>query len=297
MHIANTPTLRVAGTIASFLAVAIAVPTVSVAEGNSKREPVICPTPGPVTETCVPVVDTSPIRTTNALVPSEGGQSTFLVPRVTSDERRPPVSDDPTRDPPVVTTPPPVLTFPPVVTTPPSITTTPPIITDPPIVTTTPPVITDPPVVTTTPPVVTDPPVVTTTPPVVTPDPPTQTPAALELSSASVDPGEAVLATGLGCAAGEPVQLSIEEMPVGSTVAAANGSFQAALDTGSVDVGRYEVVAQCGRTLTAPLEIVLVSHVGTGTSTVTLILIFLILGVWFYAHRLVSHLPERSRRD
>jgi hypothetical protein len=85
------------------------------------------------------------------------------------------------------------------------------------------------------------------------------------------------------------VNLSIGAVPVGHAVADPDGDFQAALTTGSVDVGRRVVTAECGRTLSAPLDIVLVSAVGTGTSTLTVILLFLFLGVWFYGNRLASH--------
>jgi hypothetical protein len=134
---------------------------------------------------------------------------------------------------------------------------------------------------------------------VITPPPPpvVAAPAGLELSDATIDPGGPVTATGLGCAPSEAVQLSVGNVPVGQTVAGPTGDFKAPLATGAVDVGRHEVTARCGRILSAPLDVVLVSHVGTGTSTLTLIVIFLVLGVWFYGHRLASHLPERRNND
>jgi hypothetical protein len=136
-------------------------------------------------------------------------------------------------------------------------------------------------------------------PPAIAPPPPpvASAPAGLELSDATIDPGGPVTATGLGCAPSQPVQLSVGQVPVGQTVAGPTGDFAAPLTTGAVDVGRHEVTAQCGRILSAPLDVVLVSHVGTGTSTLTLIVIFLVLGAWFYGHRLASHLPERRNDD
>jgi hypothetical protein len=101
----------------------------------------------------------------------------------------------------------------------------------------------------------------------------------------------------LGCAPSEAVQLSVGNVPVGNAVAGPTGGFEAPLDTGGVDVGRHQVTARCGRTLSAPLDVVLVSSVSSGTSTFTLILIFLVLGGWFYGHRLASHLPEWRNRD
>ncbi|MGK2881918.1 MAG: hypothetical protein ACSLE6_14365 [Mycobacterium sp.] len=120
-------------------------------------------------------------------------------------------------------------------------------------------------------------------------------PAGLELSQPAIIPGGHVTATGVGCAPTETVELSIHGSPVGTTVADSDGSFQTELDTGAVDVGRYAVTAQCDRTLTAPLEIVLVSNVAAGASTFTLVLVFLILGVWFYGHRLASAATKTQR--
>jgi hypothetical protein len=132
-------------------------------------------------------------------------------------------------------------------------------------------------------------------PPTFVPPPPAApVPAALELSDSTIGPGGDVTATGQGCVPDAPVSLSIREVPVGRAVADPRGDFEAALSTGSVDIGRHQVTAQCGRTLTAPLDVVLVSHVGTGTATVTIILIFLLTGVWFYGHRLASHLSART---
>ncbi len=80
---------------------------------------------------------------------------------------------------------------------------------------------------------------------------------------------------------------------MGKTVAGPDGAFEVPLTTGTVEVGRHEVTAKCGRTLTAPLDVVLVSSIGSGTGTVTVILFFLLFGSWYYGHRLVSHLPAR----
>jgi len=106
-----------------------------------------------------------------------------------------------------------------------------------------------------------------------------------------------VTALGYGCPPDAPVSLSIGDTSVADTVADPRGDFQAPLITGSVNVGRHVVTAECGRTMRAPLDIVLASHVGTGTSTLAVIVLFLFLGLWFYGHRLVSHLPARRNHD
>jgi hypothetical protein len=119
----------------------------------------------------------------------------------------------------------------------------------------------------------------------------------MELSESTIAPSGDVTATGRGCAADAPVNLSIGDVSVGHAIADPGGDFQAPLTTGSVDVGRHLVTAECGRTLSAPLDIVLVSAVGTGTSTVTVILLFLFLGIWFYGNRLASHWSAERNSD
>ncbi|ASF09308.1 hypothetical protein NBRGN_041_00020 [Nocardia brasiliensis NBRC 14402] len=109
----------------------------------------------------------------------------------------------------------------------------------------------------------------------------------------AIGPGAGVRASGQGCDPQAPVQVAIGDVAVGKTVAGPDGAFEVPLTTGAVEVGRHEVTAKCGRTLTAPLDVVLVSSIGSGTGTLTVILFFLLFGGWYYGHRLVSHLPAR----
>ncbi len=239
-------------------------------------EPTVLPPPSLVPpSTRVPPPTTAPPR--------------LVAPTTTPPTRvPPPTTTPPTRVPPPTTTPP---TSPPPVTT---VTVPPPVTTVPPPVTTVPPPVTT---VTVPPPLTPPPPPVTTVPPPTLQPPPPVVPlppaAGLELSASAIGPGGDVTATGRGCLPDATVDLSIGETAVGHTVAGSEGDFDAPLRTGAVQLGRHEVTAECGRTLTAPLDIVLVSRVGTATSTLTLILLFLVLGLWFYGHRLVSHLPSR----
>ncbi|QIS02412.1 hypothetical protein F5X71_08820 [Nocardia brasiliensis] len=87
--------------------------------------------------------------------------------------------------------------------------------------------------------------------------------------------------------------MAIGDVAIGTTVAGADGAFDVPLATGAVEVGRHEVTAKCGPTLSAPLDVVLVSSIGSGTGTVTVIVFVLLFGGWYYGHRLVSHLPAR----
>ncbi|MFC8043195.1 hypothetical protein [Nocardia sp. NPDC057353] len=119
--------------------------------------------------------------------------------------------------------------------------------------------------------------------------------AALELTPVAIAPGGEVTASGRGCDPGAPVELSIGRTPVGTAVAAADGSFTARLTLSAIEVGRHDVRTWCGRTLTAALDVVLVSSVDGGASTIAILLFFLLLGGWFYGHRLISH--RSTRRD
>lgn len=119
--------------------------------------------------------------------------------------------------------------------------------------------------------------------------------AALILSPTAVAPGGAVTASGRGCEPGAAVELTIGGTPVGTAVAAADGSFTAELALSAIEVGRHDVQAWCGRPLTAQLDVVLVSSVDSGAATVAILLFFLLLGGWFYGHRLISH--RSTRRD
>ncbi|MBL1078553.1 hypothetical protein JK358_29520 [Nocardia sp. 2] len=120
--------------------------------------------------------------------------------------------------------------------------------------------------------------------------------AGLQLDPVATAPGGAVTASGTGCDPHAAVQISIGGTTVGNTTARADGGFDARLATGDTAIGHHQVTAACGRTLAAPLDIVLVSRVGGATTTATVLLFFLLIGGWFYGHRLVSHIPARRSR-
>ncbi|WP_040806162.1 hypothetical protein [Nocardia concava] len=119
----------------------------------------------------------------------------------------------------------------------------------------------------------------------------------LSLNPPAVPPGAQVTATGSGCDPGSDVRLSIGGAKAGDTKARADGGFEATLTTtGDTEIGQHEVTAECGKKLAADLDIVLVSQVGGGAATMTVLLFFLLIGGWFYGHRMISHLPARRPR-
>lgn len=109
----------------------------------------------------------------------------------------------------------------------------------------------------------------------------------LILSSPVVAPGEPLAAAGRGCLPGSDVALSVDGVPAGSSIADGQGVFEAPVQVGSIDVGRYQVQAACGPMLTAPVDVVLASRVGAGTATLTVIVFFLLIGLLIYRRRLL----------
>jgi hypothetical protein len=123
--------------------------------------------------------------------------------------------------------------------------------------------------------------------------PPVTPPAAdadlsLKLSTTAISPGGWFTATGLGCRPATTVTLMVDQLPVGRTRTDERGGFQIPLSVGSVATGRHDVTADCGKAKTTALNVVLVSRVGGDTATTTLILIFLMSGVWYFSHRISS---------
>ncbi|MFF2552276.1 hypothetical protein ACFVUS_14815 [Nocardia sp. NPDC058058] len=118
----------------------------------------------------------------------------------------------------------------------------------------------------------------------------------LSLNPVAVSPGATVTVTGRGCDANANVKLSIGGASAGDARARADGGFDATLPTGATDIGQHQVTAECGPKLAADLDVVLVSQVGGDAGTATVLLFFLLIGGWFFGHRLVSHLPARRPR-
>ncbi|MFX0578276.1 hypothetical protein [Nocardia nepalensis] len=119
---------------------------------------------------------------------------------------------------------------------------------------------------------------------------------ALSLNSSVVPPGAPVAATGHGCVPGAQVALSVDGAPAGQTIADGAGTFTTPVETSTLQVGHYQVAARCGTLLTAPLDIVLVSHIGTSTATGVVIVFFLALGLLIYRRRLM-HQPTTRKRS
>ena len=105
-------------------------------------------------------------------------------------------------------------------------------------------------------------------------------------------PGGDATADGEGCDSGAAVTLSVDDHRVGSAFADSQGRFLAPLVLPDLPVGRYTLTAFCGPTLTTTLDIVLVSRVDPGSSTIVLLFFILLLGVVLLRRLIMSDAPR-----
>lgn len=122
--------------------------------------------------------------------------------------------------------------------------------------------------------------------PVVAPAPPA--PPRIQLLTVSKAIIGVAEVTGKGCTPGAPVSITVDQDQVSEAVADKNGDFTSSFSTASIPSGQHPVRAVCGPTLTAALDILLVSEVGTPGATVTLILLFLLVIGWWLARGISS---------
>ncbi|MDT7801346.1 MAG: hypothetical protein QOI78_4779 [Actinomycetota bacterium] len=168
-------------------------------------------------------------------------------------------------------------------TTPPPPTTTP--VTPPPVTTkpskpggptTTPATTTTSPTTTTTPP--------TSTTPTTPGTPPTTTstepkPGELVLDRPSVQPGDELSASGKGCRPGRTVTLMADGTEVGSAYADSTGAFTAPVRFTRIEAGPHTVIADCGVRLTGTVDQVVTHSSGGQTSTVVILVFFVLAGI------------------
>ena len=75
--------------------------------------------------------------------------------------------------------------------------------------------------------------------------------------------------------------LSLAGAEVGNAVADSLGKFATTIQVGNVDVGRHEVVARCGPTLTTTIDVVVATKVDGGASTSVIIVMFLLVALGY----------------
>lgn len=79
---------------------------------------------------------------------------------------------------------------------------------------------------------------------------------------------------------GAPVIVTVDDVQVAKTRTDKIGDFTTKFSTGTTPAGQHSVEAVCGPTLTALLDIVLVSEVGTQGPAVVVIMLFLLVFGW-----------------
>jgi hypothetical protein len=92
------------------------------------------------------------------------------------------------------------------------------------------------------------------------------------------------------------VELTVDTIPVGTTTADAGGSFTTPLKVGSLPVGQYLVVAHCGVELTSDLSVVLATAANPDTSTLLIIIFFLLVGLALFRRRIRLDAPAAAAK-
>jgi len=138
----------------------------------------------------------------------------------------------------------------------------------------------------TTPPATLAPTTVTSVPP----PPTTVPPRALQLSQPSIEPGGQLSVHGTGCSAGSEVRLSIGDNIVGVAVSDGAGAFSAPITVPDVPLGQYQLVADCGPTLSTSIALAVATSADSGTGTLGLFFFFFLLVLMLFRRR---HLVRR----
>lgn len=114
---------------------------------------------------------------------------------------------------------------------------------------------------------------------------------AFKVDRPAAEPGGEVHALGEGCTPNARVDIEVAGAPAGETQAGQDGRFSAPLQLPVVAPGRLEVTARCGPTLLTTVDIVLASRVDPGTSTLAVLVLFVLLALALFRRRL---LPARK---
>jgi hypothetical protein len=99
------------------------------------------------------------------------------------------------------------------------------------------------------------------------------------LDRLAIGPGDPLSASGKGCKPGAPVTLMSKDERVGGTVADTNGDFNAPIQFKRIEPGRHWVTTNCGVVLTAAVDQVLTSSAGGQSSTLVILVFFVLVGV------------------
>ena len=101
------------------------------------------------------------------------------------------------------------------------------------------------------------------------------------MDHSSIQPGDALMASGTGCEAGHEVTLTSGGEQVGVGKADGGGAFTAAVQFGRVEPGRHTIVASCGVELTGVVDQAVTSSNGDYSSTLVVLVFFVLGGIVF----------------
>lgn len=119
----------------------------------------------------------------------------------------------------------------------------------------------------------------TTSPPTSQTTTTTDRPDKLSFDKPAVQAGEPLSASGAGCTPGGRVSLASGGEVVGGANAGPDGRFTTAVEFRHLQPGRREVVAECGVVLTGTVDLILTSSTRGNTSTLAVLVFFLLAGV------------------
>ena len=108
-----------------------------------------------------------------------------------------------------------------------------------------------------------------------------KTDGGLTLDHTSIQPGDALSASGTGCEPGHEVTLTSEGQQVGQAKADAGGAFVASVQFSRIEAGRHVVVASCGVELTGVVDQAVTSSNGDYSSTLIVLIFFVLGGIVF----------------
>ncbi len=115
------------------------------------------------------------------------------------------------------------------------------------------------------------------------------------LDQSVVAAGNTLFARGAGCDPLAKVVLTADSQIVGTTISDTAGRFEAPVQFADFRTGRRIVVATCGPTLTAPVDMVLSGSTGGNSTTYVLLLFFLLAGFLIVRFQFADGFAARRR--
>ncbi|MEU4767209.1 hypothetical protein AB0H12_28530 [Actinosynnema sp. NPDC023794] len=117
---------------------------------------------------------------------------------------------------------------------------------------------------------------------------------ALTLDKDNIQPGDPLTATGTGCDPGSPVRLSSLGEAVGAAKADDSGTFSTRVEFTTIHPGRHVIRADCGVVLVGSVDVALTSSTGGTTSTLVILVFFLLVGAIMVRRQFAGLFTKRT---